>query len=156
MFVFNWPLPDCHYMYKEHKRSLKYLDVVELLKQLENATLCKGLPKNDEVMSVATDPTSNPGPNPTTIVRHTIPKAIQTEEPHFEVTLYYRSVSCDVLDKQMSKEVCKPCSSAFSSVKRAARKKSKASLSACGQEKLRATVMSTRLQVKDLEDRLQE
>ena len=148
-------------MYKEHKRSLKYLDVVELLKQLENAMLCKRLPKDDEVMSVATDPTSNPGPNPTTIVRHTIPKAIQTEEPHFEVTLYYRSVSCDVLDKQMSKEVCKPYSSAFSSVKRAARKKSKASatpakpkasLSACGQEKLRATVMSTRLQVKDLEN----
>ena len=50
-------------------------------------------------------------------------------------------------------------------VNRAARKKSKASatsakpkasLTACGPEKLRATVKSTRLQVKDLEDRLQE
>ena len=166
IFVFNWPLPDCHYIYKEHKRSLKYLDVVELLGQLENATLCEGMSKDDEeVMSVASDPTSNPDPSPTTIVRHTIPKAIQTEEPHFEVTLYYRSVSCDVIEKQKSKEICKPCSSAFSSVKRAVRKKSKASatpakpkasLSACGQEKLRATVISTRLQVKDLEDRLQE
>ena len=165
IFVFNWPLPDCHYIYKEHKHSLKYLDVVELLEQLENATLCEGLSKDDEVMSVASDPTSNPDPSPTTIVRHTIPKAIQTEEPHFEVTLYYRSVSCDVIEKQKSKEICKPCSSAFSSVKRAARKKSKASatpakpkasLSACGQEKFRATVISTRLQVKDLEDRLQE
>ena len=127
IFVFNWPLPDCHYIYKEHKRSLKYLDVVELLEQLENATLCEGLSKDDEVMSVASDPTSNQEPSPTSIVRHTIPKAIQTEEPHFEVTLYYRSVFCDVIKKQKSKEICKPCSSAFSSVKRAARKKSKAS-----------------------------
>ena len=98
IFVFNWPLPDCHYIYTEHESSLKYLDVVELLKQLKNATLCKGLSKDDEVMSVATAPTSKPGPNPTTIVRHTLHKAIQTQDPHFEVTLYYRSVSCDVLD----------------------------------------------------------
>ena len=62
-------------------------------------------------------------------------------------------------------ELCKPCASASSSIKRVARKKSKASatpakpkasLASCGPEKLRATVKSTRLQVKDLEDRLQQ
>ena len=165
IFVFNWPLPDCHYIYKEHKRSLKYLDVVELLEQLEMLPFAKACRKMMKFMSVSSDPTSNPDPSLTTIVRHTIPKAIQTEEPHFEVTLYYLSVSCDVIEKQKSKEICKPCSSAFFSAKRAARKKSKASatpakpkasLSACRQEKLRATVISTQLQVKDLEDRLQE
>ena len=104
--------------------------------------------------------------NPITIVRHTIPKAIQVEEPHFEVSLSCRSVACDiVVDAHHQKESCKPCAIASDSVKRAARKKTKssatpakpkASLAMCGPEKLQATVKSTRLQVKDLEDRLIE
>ncbi len=167
VFAFNWPVPDCNTIYKEHKRSVKYLDIAELLEKIENFGLCEGLTKQDmDIISVAVDPTGNPDPNPATIVRHTIPKAIQIEEPHFEVTLSYRSVSCDILlDSAHSNEICKPCASASSAVRRAARKKSKASatpakpkasLTACGPEKLRATVISTRLQVKDLEGRLLE
>ena len=61
--------------------------------------------------------------------------------------------------------MCKVCASVSIAVNRAARKKSKASatpekpkasLTACGPEKLRTTVKTTGLQVKDLEDRLQE
>ena len=36
----------------------------------------------DDAIAVATDPTENPDPNPNTIVRHTVPKAIEVEEPH--------------------------------------------------------------------------
>ena len=117
-------------------------------------------------MSVAIDPTGNPDSNPNTIVRHAVPKTIQVEEPHFEVRLAYQSVALDMLvDHDSAKEVCKTCSSAFNTIKRKARKKSKASetpakpkaaLASCGANKLRATVKSTRLQVKDLEDRLKE
>ena len=36
----------------------------------------------DDGIAVATDPTENPDRNPNTIVRHTVPKAIEVEEPH--------------------------------------------------------------------------
>jgi hypothetical protein len=122
-----------------------------------------GVQEDEDIMSVATNPTGNPDANPITIVRHTVPKAINVEEPHFEVTLQYRSVACDMLVE--SSGSCKPCVSASNAVKRAVRKKSKASampakpkasLEACGPEKLWATVQSTRLKVKDLEGRLKE
>ena len=116
--------------------------------------------------AIATDPTENPDPSPNTIVRQSVPKAIEVEEPDFEVTLSLRSVACEVLvDNESDKNMCKAYASASNAVNRAARKKSKASatpakpkasLTACGAEKLRATVKSARLQVKDLEDRLQE
>ena len=67
VFVFNWPVPDHHPIYKEHKRSIKYLDIDKLLQRIENPRLCEGL-KEGKDMSVATDPTGNPDPNPITIV----------------------------------------------------------------------------------------
>jgi hypothetical protein len=64
-------------------------------------------------MSVATKPIGHPSTNPTTIVRHSIPKAIQVEEPHFEVTLSYRSNDCEIFVV-----VCKPCESSKNAIKR--------------------------------------
>ena len=97
MFAFYWPVPVCNTIYKEHKLSVKNLDIAELLEKIENFGLCEGLTKQDmDIISVAVDPTGNPDPKPATIIRHTIPKAIQVEEPHFEITLSYRSVSCDI------------------------------------------------------------
>ncbi|XP_028394421.1 uncharacterized protein LOC114518606 [Dendronephthya gigantea] len=91
---------------------------------------------------------------------------VEVEEAHFEVSLFYRSVACDVLvDVKHSNESCQPCATASNTMKRSARKKSrasatpakpKASLQSCGPDKLLATVRYTRLQVKDLEDRLQQ
>ena len=141
------------------------MDIAELFAKIENTRLCEGL-IGDDAFAVATNPTENPDPNPNTIVWHTVTKAIEVEEPHFEVTLSLRAVACEVLvDNESDKNMCKACTSASNAVKRSARKKSKASatpakpkasLTACGPEKLQATVKSTRLQVKDPEDRLQE
>ena len=166
IFVFNWPVSDHHHIYLDQKRTIKYLDIIKFLQIIENSKLSDGLKDDDEIVSVAINPTGTPDTNPTTIVRHTVPKAIHTEEPHFEVTLTHRSVAYDmIVSTTNKKELCKPCASASSTVKRVARKKSrtsatpakpKASLASCGPEKLRATVKSTRLQVKDLEDRLQQ
>ena len=83
-----------HLVYKQQKRSVQNLDIAELLQRIENLTLCKGLTEDEDILSVATDLTGSPNPNPITIVRHTVPKAIQVEEPHFEVTLNCISVSC--------------------------------------------------------------
>ena len=116
----------------------------------------------DDAIAVATDPTENPDQNPNTILRHTATKAIEVGEPHFEVTLSLWTVPCEVLvDNESDKNMCKAYASASNAVNRAARKKSKASatpaklkasLTACGPEKLRATVKSTRLQVEDLQE----
>ena len=141
------------------------MDIAELFANIENARLCEGL-IGDDAIAVATEPTENPDPNPNTIAGHKVPKAIELEEPHFEVTLSLRSVTCEVLvDNESDKNMCKACTSASNAVNRAARKKGKASatpekrkasLTACGPERLQVTVKSTRLQVKDLDDRLQE
>ena len=108
------------------------------------------------MMSVATEPIGNPSANSTTIIRHTVPKAIQVEEPHFEVKLSYRSVACDIIiDAERKEDLCKPCASSKNALKRAASSKntlkraarrkskasatsakSKASLASCGAEKL--------------------
>ncbi len=111
-------MPDCNTIYKEHKRSVKYLDIAELLEKIENFGLCEGLPKQDmDIISVAVDPTGYPDPNPATVIRHTILKAIQA---------LYRPVSCDILlESEHSIEICRPCVSASSVVRRAARKKAK-------------------------------
>ena len=170
VFVFHWPVPDENPLYKENKRSVKNIDVVDLLRWIESSAVCDGLAEDgevrSEVMSIAVDPTEMPGPSPTSIVRHSVPKSIGVEDPYFEVSLTYRAVGCQVLTgTEHSMKSCKVCMSALNAVKRAAKAKSKSSaapakprapLSACGPEKLRATVVSSRLQVKDLEDRLQE
>ena len=163
VFVFNWPVPDENPVYKENKRSVMHIDVIDLLRYVESSGVCDGLPEDLNVVSVAIDPTGRPDPNPTSILRHSVPKSIG-QDPHFEVSLSYRAVGCHVLTgTDHSKKSCKTCTSALNAVKRVAKVKSKSSaapakpkapLSACGPEKLRATVVSSRLQVKDLEDRL--
>jgi hypothetical protein len=165
VFVFNWPVPDENPIYKENKRSVMHVDAVDLLRSIESSGVCEGLAEDMDVMSIAIDPTGRPDPNPTSILRHSVPKSIGVEDPHFQISLSYRAVGCQVLTgTEHSKNSCKVCMSALNAVKRVARAKSKSSaapakpkapLSACGPEKLRATVLSSRLQVKDLEDRLQ-
>ena len=91
-FIFNWPLPDHHPVYKQQKHSVQNLDIAELLQRIENSTLCKALTKDEDILSVATESTGSPDPNPITIVRHTVPKPIQVEVPHFEVACI--SVGC--------------------------------------------------------------
>ena len=167
VFVFHWPVPDENPLYKESKRSLNHINVVDLLRSIESAVVCDGLVEDvDLVMSNAVDPTKTPGPSPTSILRHSVPKSIGVEDPHFEVSLSYRAAGCQVLTAtEHLKKSCKVCMSALNAVKRAAKAKSKSSaapakpkapLSACGPEKLKATVVSSRLQVKDLVDRLQQ
>mgnify|MGYP002803457648 FL=1 len=123
-----------------------------------------GLPDSDEVKDVVVDPTTQEY-MPGDIVRHSVPKEPTTEEPNFEVFVSSRSADCCVIKewKSVEKNCCQPCATAFNAINRAVRRKSKASaepakskasLAACGAEKLRATVQATRVERKELQDRL--
>ena len=167
LFVFNWLVPEQNFVYVENKRSVIHLDIVGLLKYIESSKLCEGLEEDADVKSVSVDPTEKPDPAvQTSIVRHSVPKVINPEEPHFQVSIIYRSVGCDTLtSSEHLNSLCKPCESVLKKMKRVAKRKdrgsaspakTKAPLSKCGPKKLQSTVVSTRLQVKDLEDRLQK
>ena len=84
-------------------------------------------------------------------------------EKQFEVTVFYRSVNCDMIESSIVKKgQCGPCSTAIKSIKASKRKtraseapaKSKAPLAMCGPEKLRSTLKATCLENKDLKQRL--
>ena len=105
------------------------------------------------MISMAADPTRSPINTP--------------ERAQFEVSVFYRSLNCEVIVENASPKLqsCKPCSHSTSTIKKAARKRSKVSatpaktkapLVACDPEKLQATVRSTRLQCKQLEDQLHQ
>ena len=51
------PLPGDNEIFKETKRSVKYLEIAELLKSINNSCLCKGLGQDEDVLPVAVDPT---------------------------------------------------------------------------------------------------
>ncbi len=165
IYVYNWALPDTHFVYKERKRCIKYNTVKELLQTIEKSFLCNGLPDDDDVKSVVVDPTSQSAPSGT-VVRHSLPKAISNEEDkQFEVTVIYRSVDCDVINRSSTakQDQCSPCSTVLNAIKKASKRKTRASeapakpkapLALCGPEKLRATLKATRLECKDLKVRL--
>ena len=124
--------------------------------------MCDGLPDND-VKSVVVDPTSQSALSGT-VVRHSLPKPISNEEEkQLEVTVVYRSVDCEIIKSSAEQEQCKPCSTALKAIEKASKRKTraleapakpKASLAMCGPEKLRATLKATRLECKDLKERL--
>jgi hypothetical protein len=166
VMVFHWPLPEGHTIYTERKRSIRGEGVKELLSLVENSSLCDGLPEDHLTKSVALDPTPDTTHQlPGTVIRHSIPKRLSPT--HFEVSVNYRSVDCRIVMDTCNPEdeSCRPCSSARSMLERAERKKSrasstparsKASLSVCGPEILRATVIEMRLKCKTLEDQLEK
>ena len=168
VYVYNWPIPDNHSIYQlERKKCLKTLhDVIEMLRLVTNSNLCEGLPQDfDVVRTVSVDPTWNEKLSyftQSTVIRHSVPKSIC--DTHFQSDVTFRSPNCKViLDNIISKEQCKPCSMTTSTLKKSeARKrkvssvpaKSRASLAACGPEKLIATVKASRIQCKQLEDKV--
>lgn len=97
-----------------------YVEINELLSCIENSSLCEGLPEDNEVQSVATDPKGTPLQTPGTIVRHLVPKLVTVENAHFEVSVSYRSVACEVIaENASSKPPCKSYLSANSAASRA-------------------------------------
>ena len=165
VFNYNWPIPEDHAIYTDRRRSVRGGGIKELLSFIENSNLCDGLPEDHLTISVALDPTSDTTEQlPGTVIRHSVPK--RSSPTHFEVSVNFRSVDCQVIMDSCNDDdkSCGPCTSARHTLDRAERKKSrassaraksKASLSACGPEKLRATVIETRLKSKELKAKLE-
>ena len=163
--VYHWPIPDDHVIYQQRKRSVKYNNFIELLELFSSSNICQELTEDDDVKSVAVDATQSHTVS-STVVRHSIPKLLSSDKEHFEISLSYRCVTCDViLDNNDSTGTCKPCLKAAQAIKKSARRKTqsssapakkKAPLAACGADKLRATVKAQRLECKQLEARLDQ
>ena len=154
-------------MLEERKRCLKTLDVaIEILRSVTNSNLCPGLPQDiDAIQTVAVDPTWNEQLShytQSTVIRHSVPKSIC--DTHFQLDVSFRSPNCKVILENISKDQCKPCLMTTSTLRKAETRKrkvssvpakSKASLAACGPEKLIATVKASCLQNKQLEDKIE-
>ncbi len=68
----------------------------ELLDTIEASMICKGLPEDSRVKSVAIDPnTDTTVPIPRTVIRHSIPHVPSPKQ--FKATIFYRSKDCHVL-----------------------------------------------------------
>ena len=118
VFVYQWPIPEDHSVYKQTNRSVRHSNIKELLRLLETSSLCEGLPDIDEIKNVVIDPITQ-DQLPGTIIRHSVPKNLP-EEANFEVSVAFRSVDCRVV-KETSKDQqkpCQPCSTALNATKR--------------------------------------
>ena len=162
IYVYNWPIPDDHKIYSNHKRSIKSVeDFQELFSTIKTSKICEGVGEDYESRSAAIDPNADiTSFGPRTVVRHSIPKKPTPKQ--FEATVFFRSVDCLVIT-EASDELCNPCSKVSKQLTKTTKKrtkaspaKSKAPLAAFGPEKLRATVKATRLECKMLKEQLQE
>ena len=162
--VYNLPVKEKHLIYKELKRSVMYYSMSELLSSNEKSSLCQGFPDDFDVVSVVVDPTSKVTA-PGTILRHFLPKTLTFEKTHIKTPAVHRSKECEVIGHANLKEQqCKSCCSANTAIRKAGRRKSRASealakdkaqLTACGPAKLRVTVKTECLHSKYLEKRFQ-
>ena len=96
-FAYNWPIPHDHQVYSECKHSISTCgQIKELLNAIEKSMICKGLPDDSTVKSVAIDTNTNTTvPIPRTVIRHSIPHAPSPKQ--FKATVFYWSKDCNVL-----------------------------------------------------------
>ena len=169
LHVYNWLLPDHHKIYLSRRRRINSAEVAELLLAIHNGEfkICEGLRQNEYLTSIAKDPidTSHDSFSPFDVVCHIIPASIGMDT-NYRVMVILGSIDCNVLfDNDVSEEqvICKTCLTLQKSIqkqqtrkerKSSAPAKSKAPLTACGAEKLRATVAADRLELKDLKQRI--
>ena len=119
VLVYNWPLSKNHGVYQEFRQTVRYANISELLEVVEKSSLCNGLPQDDDdVQPFVIDPTSQCSLGSGTVLRHSLPKLPCDSDTHFEVTVFFRSVDCELI-APTDEEQCKPCSSAVTKIKKA-------------------------------------
>ena len=158
--VYGWPLPPTHQLYKDNYRSLKYVTISQLLNELSSLNICHGV-ENDGGDCVRH-----------TLIRQSNPVVVEgsdteseDESTHnpFMSKEYSKDPYCQVL---VSKEgICRECQDGQRIVdKLNNNKKSRletpakpnAPVSEIHPERLKLTLQKQRLQVKQLEERLEE
>ena len=161
--VFNWFLPDDHFIYKNHRRSVKYTSISSLISTLEGAQRCEGLSMDEHVNAICEDPT--PACGSSSVMRHTIPIERQHYEedgPPFQAKVFIRSEQCELLCNDILCSSCVKQERSLGKMKENKAKqaveplKSNAPLSGSSKTRLVATVQQQRLVCKELEGRIAE
>ena len=169
LHVYNWLLPDIHPLYTTHRRQMDSARVVDFLEAIRDGkyVICEGLRQDEHVQSIAKDPddASHTSFSNSDVIRHSIPNKVEMDS-NFGVLVVFRCVDCELLlGRNVDEEqvICDPCKKLQKNIlvqqnrkKRcsSAPAKAKAPLTACSSEKLRATVVATRLECKQLEDKI--
>ena len=154
--VYGWPLPPTNQLYKDNYRTLKYIMILQLLNELSSLNICHGV-ENDGGNCVRH-----------TLIRQSNPVVVggsdtesEDESTHnsFMSKEYFRDPYCQVL---VSKEgICRECQDAqwivdeLNNNKKSRLKtpaKPNAPVSATHSERLKLTLQSQHLQVKQLEE----
>ena len=105
--VYYWFLPDDHYLYSNHKRSLKHTSVSTLIATLQSAQICEGLSKEEHIVSLCEDPIPSCGGS--SVMRHTIQierKFYEEDGQPFQARVVIRSEHCELLCNDIS---CSDC-----------------------------------------------
>ena len=168
LHAFNWLLPDIHPLYSTHRQRMYSARVVDFLEAIRDGkyVICGGLRQDEHVQSIAKDPdeVSHTSFSNSDVIRHSIPNKIEMDS-NFGVSVFFRCVDCQLLlGRNVDEEhvIYDPCKKLQKNILvQQNRKKSfsgapaktKAPLTACSSEKLRATV-ATRLVCKQLEDKI--
>ena len=165
LHIFNWLLADDHSIYIAHRRRITSAGVVELLQSLDNDEflICEGLQQHTEYLTtIAKDPDDQTHElQPSNVVRLSIPKSIDMDK-NFGVLAVFRCANCQVLVRREDQGIviCDPCKQLQRKIvaqqnrksrQSSAPAKDKAPLSCCSAEKLRATVVESRLECSVLE-----
>ena len=160
LHIFNWLLVEDHSIYTAHRRRITSAGVGELSQSLENYDflICKGLQQHTEYLTtIAKDPDDQTHQlQPSDVVRHSIPNSIDMDK-NFGVLAVFRCINCQVLVRKEDQVVviCDPCKQQQRKIvaqqnrksrQSSAPDKDKAPLSRCSAEKLRATVVESRLE----------
>ena len=117
------PIPRTHQVYSECKHSISTCgQIKELFNAIEKSMICKGLPHDRTVKSVAIDPnTDTTVPIPRTVIRRSIPHAPSPKQ--FKATVFYRSKDCIVLLE--TSKCCDPCNKLAKQLKKKKSRKGK-------------------------------
>ena len=140
-------MPETHNLYKRSKRSIKNINIINLVSQLDSLKLCVRTGNHDQGLVV-----------------HAVPENL---DPHFDdisykYQYYYRHADCSIL---ADSERCEHCTKYNKSVEKAAQSrncrqlilaKDKAPISLTSPNRLKLTLQAKRLKCKQLENRLEE
>ena len=159
IWVFGWPLPVTHVIYKEYKRSIQHVTLSQLLNEINSYTLCEGV-KNDDGRCRKHPILQN---QPTTSGSADESDAGEEFNPFNTCRSYHRHPYCQVLVDEGNK--CSQCQSCEKTIE-ASRKRRNAKLrepakpnapvSATHPMRLKLTLKDQRFKIQKLEEKIAE
>ena len=141
--IFDWFVPETYHIYKEFRRSIRNVNILDLVLKIENLYICTGTSScnSGNIISHA-------------IPLHNVDPFLETVVVPFTSKTYYRHLNCDVI---CSSEMCECCACFISEQEKSLKVKSrklmipakpKAPVSLTSPERIKLTLQAQRLQCK--------